>query len=135
MSEEEKSINYIKIKEHWMESSESDFNTMLNLYKSGDYHWSLFIGHLVLERLLKAVYVEINKKHAPYLHDLMRLAKYCDIEISEIHKEWLDTITTFNINARYESYKKEFYKKCTKIYAEEWVDKIKILREWIKNKL
>ena len=135
MSAEDKSINFTKIKKHWMESSDSDFNTMLNLYKSGDYHWSLFIGHLVLERLLKAVYVEINHKHAPYLHDLMRLSKFCELEISEEHKEWLDTITTFNINARYESYKKEFYKKCTKEYSLQWIDKIKILREWIKNKL
>ena len=34
----ERSVN------HWIESSDRDFNTMQNLYKSKDYSWSLFIG-------------------------------------------------------------------------------------------
>lgn len=33
---------------HWIESSDRDLNTMQNLYKSKDYRWSLFIGHLVI---------------------------------------------------------------------------------------
>lgn len=31
---------------------------MHNLYKVGEYHWALFVGHLVIEKLLKAIYVE-----------------------------------------------------------------------------
>lgn len=29
----------------------NDYNTMLNLFKSKDYHWNLFVGHLVIEEL------------------------------------------------------------------------------------
>ena len=42
---------------YWIRTSERDYNTMLNLYESKDYHWSLFIGHLVIEKLLKALYI------------------------------------------------------------------------------
>jgi len=39
---------------YWIESSDKNFQTMGNLFNSGDYDWSLFIGHLVIEKLLKA---------------------------------------------------------------------------------
>jgi HEPN domain-containing protein len=31
---------------------------MGSMFKSGHYVWALFLGHLVLEKLLKAVYVK-----------------------------------------------------------------------------
>jgi HEPN domain-containing protein len=37
---------------YWVETANRDYKTMLNLYASKDYHWSLFIGHLVIEKLL-----------------------------------------------------------------------------------
>ncbi|MBN1407654.1 MAG: HEPN domain-containing protein [Calditrichaceae bacterium] len=78
---------------------------MIHLYKSKDFHWALFIGHIVIERLLKAKIVEVTKAHAPFIHDLRRLAKLTSIDFEDMHLEWFDTITTFNLNARYDSYK------------------------------
>lgn len=53
---------------HWISNSDKDYLTMLNLYKTKDYHWALFIGHIVLERLLKASVVRKINDHAPYTH-------------------------------------------------------------------
>ena len=41
----------------WIESSDKDYRTMLHLFESGDYMWSLFVGHLVIEKLLKAFFI------------------------------------------------------------------------------
>jgi hypothetical protein len=73
--------------------------------------------------------------HAPFRHDLTKLAKLTGLNFSEEHFDWLDTITTFNLNARYDSYKEAFYKKCSKEFSEEWIYKIKKLQIWIKQKL
>lgn len=54
---EEKIENIEKIVQHWIDTSEKDYKTMQNLLKSGDYSWAMFLGHLVLEKLLKAHYV------------------------------------------------------------------------------
>lgn len=59
-------IDIEKTVNHWISRSEKDFETMNHLYKSKDYHWSLFIGHLVIERLLKACVVKRTKTHAPF---------------------------------------------------------------------
>ena len=40
--------------QYWMETADRDHVTMQHLYESGDYNWCLFIGHLVIEKLLKA---------------------------------------------------------------------------------
>ena len=60
---------------HWVTTSDNDYETMIHLYDAKDFHWSLFIGHLVIEKLLKAGIVKETGKHAPFTHDLRRLAK------------------------------------------------------------
>ena len=132
---ENKKKNIEKITNHWIHSSDSDYDTMNNLYNSKDFHWSLFIGHLVIERLLKAIIVKKTKSHAPFDHDLRRLGKLSGVEFDDEQKRWLDTITTFNLNARYDDYKQEFYKKCTYEFTSQWINNITALREWIKQKL
>ncbi len=103
--------------------------------KSKDFHWALFIGHLVIERLFKAIVVKNTGKHAPLTHDLRRLAKLSGLALEDEHKMWLDTISAFNINARYDDYKQDFQNKCTPDYSLTWVANIKTIREWIKTKL
>jgi HEPN domain-containing protein len=128
-------VDIDKTYNHWINTSDKDSITMLNLYSSKDYSWSLFIGHIVIERLLKASVVKVTSDHAPFTHDLTKLAKLSGLLFSEEHLDWLDTISTFNMNARYDSYKEAFYKKCTYEFTTEWIDKIKILQSWIKEKL
>ena len=124
-----------KIVQHWVETSDEDFNTMFILFRSKSYHWALFMGHITLEKLLKAYFVKQNENHAPLTHNLYRLAELGGLKISEEHADWLFKITTFNLNARYDDYKKEFYTICTVDFTEEWIEKIKILQQWIKQKL
>lgn len=55
--------------------------------------------------------------------------------MSEEYSDWLDEITSFNLNARYDDYKKEFYKLSTPDYTRIWIEKIKIIRSWIREML
>jgi len=48
-----------KIIKYWVDTSDRDYKTMETLFNSSDYPWGLFVGHLVLEKLLKAIYVQI----------------------------------------------------------------------------
>lgn len=128
-------ITIEKIKNHWIETSCDDFKTMNELFKSKFYNWALFVGHISVEKLLKALYVKLHGKHAPLIHNLYRLAELCEIELTDEYSDWLDTITSFNINARYDDYRKEFYNLCTLEYTELWIGRIKELCEWIKMML
>jgi len=128
-------INTDNIVKHWINTSDGDFQTMLNLFDSKDYHWALFMGHLVIEKLLKGKIVKETNQHAPFSHDLRKLSKISGLELDKEKTKWLDTITTFNLNARYDDYKQEFYLKCSKDFTSLWIDNIKTLRQWIKERL
>jgi len=130
-------LTNIELMNYWIESSDDDYKTMKNLYNSKDYSWCLFVGHLVIERLIKAICAKNNpdNPHAIKSHDLLLLADKYDIELDDDKKDKLDLISTFNLNARYEDYKREFYKKCTKEYADEQIKNIEEMRTWLKAQL
>ncbi len=132
---EEKEINVEKIVNHWVKTSDEDFDTMNSLFKSKTYHWSLFLGHISTEKLLKAYFVQTKKKHSPPIHNLIRIAEKSNLELTEEYEDWLDAISLFNINARYDDFKREFYKQCTEEFTKMWIERIKEIREWIKEKL
>ena len=98
-------LNTSDLISYWVNSSDNDFQGMLHLYEKGHYTWSLFIGHLVIEKLLKAVFTKKFEEHPPFIHDLYRLAEKSKIEFNEKQKDQLDSISTFNIKARYDDYK------------------------------
>lgn len=51
MGDENVSIDAEKIVKHWMDTSDEDFQTMLDLYASRSYSWSLFLGHISIKKL------------------------------------------------------------------------------------
>ncbi|MFA5480584.1 MAG: HEPN domain-containing protein [Candidatus Muiribacteriota bacterium] len=118
---------------YWIKTSDNDFKTMQNLFSSNDYSWSLFVGHLVIEKLLKALYIKEKNETPPFTHDLNRLANKIGIEINDKKADKLDMITKFNISGRYPDYKMEFRKICTKEFTENQINEIKDLRQWLKK--
>ncbi|OFY33793.1 MAG: DNA-binding protein [Bacteroidetes bacterium GWF2_38_335] len=128
-------MNKEEIIDYWIKSSDKDFKTMTVLFKEKQYSWCLFVGHLVVEKLLKAYYVSKKDDMHPLTHDLVRLAEKSDLDPDEKLKEFLATVTTFNINARYDDYKTSFNKVCTKDYTELWYSEITKYRKWIKKTL
>ena len=103
-----------EIIKYWVDSSEVDFKAMESLFSSGHYVWSLFVGHLVLEKLLKAYYVKNVDNKFPQIHHLLKIAESANLELSEDQKNFLLEVTTFNLEARYPDYKNRFYKKATR---------------------
>lgn len=120
---------------YWLESSDGNHSSMLNMFANGEYVWSLFVGHLCIEKLLKACYTKEIETIVPRVHDLYKLAVRCNLEMTEEQMDALQFVTLFNTEARYEEYKREFYKKCTKDFAEQNLKKIEGLRTWLLEKI
>lgn len=130
-------MNNIDLMNYWIESSDEDYNVMKVLYNNKKNSYCLFFGHLVIEKLLKALYAKNNKNapYAPKSHDLLYLAEKINVEITERQKDLLDSITRFNMSARYDDYKREFSLKCTDEYTLEQIKNIEEVREWIMQLL
>lgn len=120
--------------DYWLTSSADDLDTAEKLFVAKKYHHCLFFVHLAVEKLLKAIYVTKKKEAAPPIHDLVRLAQKTEIvQLDQNTIDQLTEISTFNVAARYDDYKLQFYNKATETYATTWFNTAKILIETLKK--
>ena len=122
-----------KLVNYWVDSSDEDFETMIALFDSKRYSWSMFVGHLMMEKLLKALFVRVNNEFPPFIHNLLRLAEKCKLDLNEENTLFFATVTAFNINARYDDYKMSFQKTCTPEFSLYWIEQLKNKRLWIRE--
>lgn len=128
-SDHKKLINY------WSDLSDYDIVTARSMFKAKRYPYCLFMCHLSIEKILKSLIVKSTNKQAPYVHNLVDLAKRTKIEFSENDKILLADLTEFNLEARYPEWQKEFYKKSTENYTLKYLNQSTKLQKWIKNHL
>jgi HEPN domain-containing protein len=116
---------------YWVKSSGKDWSVANHLFEKGDYAYSLFFGHLAVEKLLKAIFVEKLNEVPPYTHRLVSLAEKVGLDLSSERLELLEVITDFHLEARYPDEKFSFFKKCTRGFTEEHLRRIGGLRRWL----
>ena len=119
----------------WMKLSDMDIPVMNHLFDSGDYHYALYIGHLSLEKILKANFVKNNQTVPPKIHSLNKLAQKSNIKLSKEQEKFLLLVDNFNIEARYPDEKFNFYKLCTREYTIEKLEEIEEFQKWLKSLL
>ena len=83
------------IVKYWIESSDSDFQVMESLFANEHYVWALFLGHLVVEKLLKAYHVRNVDADYPRIHNLLEIAHKASLELSDEQKlmVWSKVVT------------------------------------------
>ena len=124
------------MQEYWQKTSKRDYDTMLGLFKIKRYPESLFFGHIVLEKILKAHVVKNTKKGAPKIHNLIKLMELASLDLPEDDKNLLDLVNIFNLKSRYPDFKLKFYKSYSrKEAAENKINKIKRLYNKLCRKL
>jgi len=130
-----KKAGYKKLVEYWRKTAEYDYDTMKSLSKSRRYASALFFGHIVLEKILKALVVANTKDYAPYIHDLARLYKLTGLDMDTDTRRFLDEVNKFNLKARYPEQKLQFYRKCTREYCGKYLSEIDSLYKKLCQKL
>jgi HEPN domain-containing protein len=123
------------IVKYWIESSDSDFQVMESLFENEHYVWALFLGHLVVEKLLKAYHVRNVDADYPRIHNLLEIAHKASLELSDEQKLVMSELSTFNLRARYPDYKNRFQKKANRQYTEMQLNKIREIRKWLQEKI
>ncbi len=128
-------INVKEVVEYWLKTSKNDYKTMTSLYKMKRYAHSLFFGHIILEKVLKAAVTKNTKKHAKLTHNLLILHEDSGLKISKEDVEFLAEVNKFNIKTRYPDYKLDFYATCDKEYTKNKIKEIKKLYKELCQKV
>jgi HEPN domain-containing protein len=120
---------------YWLDSAKDDWKVAKHLFENGDYPYSLFFGHLTIEKILKAIYVDKLNESPPYTHRLVRLAEKISLGLTEEQLELLETITDFNMEARYPDEKFSFKKRCSRNFSKKYLRKIEDLKKWLTKRI
>jgi HEPN domain-containing protein len=119
--------------EFWLNAAKEDLQTSFDMLIIKRYNWALFVGHLAIDKLLKAKFILKFEVQPPKTHNLLLLIDKLEIMLDNDTKLLLMTINKFNIEARYEEYKRDFEKICTPDYTINYLNKIKEFFKWMTN--
>ncbi len=121
--------------QYWLDVSAYDLKTAKVMQKGRRYLYVGFMCHQVIEKTLKAYYWFKNKKEPPYTHNLITLAKKTGLyeQFTDEQKDFIDTLTPLNIQARYPEEKEKWAKRLDKNSCKILFKKTKEISEWIKQ--
>jgi len=119
----------------WIKASKDNLETMELIFVGKKYSDALFFGHLATEKMLKAVYIQKKDEVFPAIHDLLKIAMLSGLKMDKETKDELEVVTGFNINARYDSYKREFYDRATRQYTTRYIKFIKSFIKWLQKQI
>jgi HEPN domain-containing protein len=122
---------------YWISLSDYDLETAKVMLQGKRFLYVGFMCHQVIEKILKAVFVQVNEAVPPRIHNLIRLAEKGQIynDLTEEQKNFLIYLNPMNIEGRYPAYKEELLKILDNSKCEHIIFKTEELTEWIKNKL
>ena len=106
-----------------------------HLFEKEDYSYALFFGHLTIEKILKAVFIDKKDKTPPFSHNLVYLSEKAGLKLNDKKLELLEEVSDFNLEARYPDDKFSFYKKSTMKFTENKLKQIKRLKKWLLQNL
>jgi HEPN domain-containing protein len=121
--------------QYWLHAAEHDLPVAESLFSTAKFDWCLFIGHLVLEKTLKAHVVKATQLTPPKTHDLLRLASITSIAFKEEQLKFLETANAFNLEARYPDEKFSFSQLCTREFTERNFTLLKEMYQWLLSLL
>lgn len=123
-----------EIIEYWIENSIEDLESAFAIFETKRYVWCLFIGHLSIEKLLKAIILQITEiEFPPKTHNLIKLAEKANIKLTAEQEEILADITRFNIEGRYPEYKQDLSKIADFEFTKKYLSIIKETHSWLKS--
>ncbi|KKP92594.1 MAG: hypothetical protein UR98_C0022G0002 [Parcubacteria group bacterium GW2011_GWA1_36_12] len=122
-----------KITQKWIEFAKKDIRDAEILFKGRSYEGSIWHCHQALEKILKAIIVEKDKR-IPKIHDLPRLSKECEITFSKTILEFLEEINPYYNQVRYPDTALEDIKS-SKNTTQKYIKTTKEIFKWLQNHL
>lgn len=120
---------------NWIKSSEYDIKTAEALYKSKRFVYVIFMCHLAVEKVLKAIVAHKMKKTPPKTHDLFYLVKLSLLDVPETYRPVLMHLNEASVPTRYPEDIVKLAKAYNKSAACRYLKETKELLKWLKSRV
>ena len=119
--------------ENYTSFSEYDFATAKHLLKAGRYVYVIFMCHMSLEKMLKAIFSKRLNRTAPKTHNLLYLVKETKTELPPEHFDFVSKINNASIVTRYPEDFKKLISSYPSQVAKEYLEKTENILSWLKQ--
>ncbi len=119
--------------ENFIESAAYDLDTAAHMLKTGRYIYVVFMCHLSLEKMLKAVAAEVTDKFPPRTHNLLYLTKLAGISFSADHLEFIAKINNASVVTRYPEDFGALIESFPEEVVSHYLKKTREIVEWLKQ--
>ncbi len=122
---------------YWLDMAGYDFDTANAMLKTGRYLYVGFMCHKVVEKSLKAYYLNSNLDEPPYTHNLLLLAERSRLKplMTDDMNKLLNHLMPLSIQARYPQDKDELLKVLTFDVCVDLLKQTEEFFSWIRTLL
>lgn len=114
-----------KYSESFKESAEYDLKTAENMLNDGRYIYVIFMCHLSIEKILKAIVAQTANRIPPKTHNLIYLIKLANLRLPQNLFDFITKINNASIVTRYPEDFSELIKAYPKDIAMEYLNNTK----------
>ncbi len=119
--------------ENFIASAEYDLQTAEHMLNTGRYIYVVFMCHLSIEKMLKALSSEATNKTAPKTHNLIYLIKLAGINFREDHFEFISKLNNASVVTRYPEDFQNLIEAYPEDIAASYLQQTKEIIEWLKQ--
>ena len=94
-------MDRLKRSQEWLKQAKYDIESANVMMKGGRYIYCVFMCHLAIEKVLKALYVKVLNENPPKIHSLVYLAQRIKIELPLEIKDFLESLNELSIPTKY----------------------------------
>ncbi|MEE8329309.1 MAG: HEPN domain-containing protein [Thermodesulfovibrionia bacterium] len=118
---------------NWIDTANYDFKTAEAMLKSKRYIYVVFMCHLSIEKMIKAIISTERKGLPPKSHSLLYLSKKASIQFIEDIQEFIEQLDNVSIITRYPEDLRRMSKEFNKSRAEEVFKKTRRTLRWLRQ--
>ncbi len=117
--------------EEWYFQSDYDYETAVDMFKSGRYIYCIFMCHLSLEKALKGLLVKKTNEYPSKSHSLVYFADKIGLDLSDTNSEFLFMLNKISVPTRYPDDLRKLVSAYSKEKTESILKQTKEIQIWI----
>ncbi len=125
------------IAREWLEDADYDIKSADAMLQAGRYFYVVFMCHLAVEKILKAVWIEEKDEVSPKVHGLVYLYEKLSIKgrLPEIFVALIDNLDDKNVITRYPEGRKRIAERLDEKVSDEILKRTKETLAWVRKRL
>jgi len=118
---------------NFKDSAIYDLHTAEFMFTAGRYIYVIFMCHLSIEKMLKAITAEVMQKMPPKTHNLIYLIKISGIQPPPELLDFIAKINNVSIVTRYPEDLKKLLEAYPKKVTKDYLNKTREVIKWLKK--